>query len=152
MHGFSIRTAQPGDLPALDDVYRRSSLSNAGDRADLLAHPDALLFDGASVHEGRTRAAFEGERVVGFATLRTAGMAAELEDLFVDPNRMRRGVGRLLVVDAANIVRSSGIPRIDVVANAHAVEFYVEVGFVRDGSTTTQFGLGHRLHLDVPTA
>jgi hypothetical protein len=52
-----IRDAVPGDLAALREVFRRSSLSNAGDRMNLLAHPDALQFSGLAVRQGRTRAA-----------------------------------------------------------------------------------------------
>ena len=101
MQGFAIRTAEPGDVVALRDLYWRSSLSNDGDRASLLAHPDALDFDELSVLEGRTRVAIDGERVVGFATIRVHGVLAELEDLFVDPEWMRRGLGRRLVNDRA---------------------------------------------------
>ena len=54
---YQIRDAQPGDAAAVSDVYRRSSLSNHGDRDQLLAHPDSLVFDAASVrrrtHPGR---------------------------------------------------------------------------------------------------
>ena len=35
--GVLIRDASPGDMPALRDVFRRSSLSNDGDRPNLLA-------------------------------------------------------------------------------------------------------------------
>ena len=37
----------PADLPAASDVYRNASLSNAGDRGNLLAHPGIeLTMDG----------------------------------------------------------------------------------------------------------
>jgi GNAT superfamily N-acetyltransferase len=151
MQEFTIRTAEPGDVVALRDLYRRSSLSNDGDRASLLAHPDALDLNDLSVLEGRTRVAINGERIVGFATMRVHGMLAELDDLFVDPEWMRRGLGRRLVIDAEKVARSDGIARIDVTANTHALDFYNAVGFVLDGVTETQFGPGYRMHLDVAT-
>ena len=149
MQGLAIRWGTPEDVVALRDLYRRSSLSNDGDLANLLAHPDALDFAGVSVLEGRTRVAIDGERIVGFATMRVHGVLAELDDLFVDPAWMRRGIGRRLIIDAAMVARSEGITRIDVTANPHALDFYNAVGFVLDGVTETQFGAGHRMHLDV---
>jgi ribosomal protein S18 acetylase RimI-like enzyme len=150
VHDFSIRTARTADVAMLRDVYRRASLSNDGDRADLLANPDALEFAEAPVHDGRTRVALEDERVVGFATTRQMDSAVELDDLFVDPARMRRGIGHALVVDAAETTRALGVARLEVTANGHALDFYQAAGFQLDGVVQTQFGSGHRMHLDVP--
>ena len=59
-----IRFAVPADTGALNDVFRRSSLSNEGDRANLLAHPDALAISKLAVHEQRTRVAIADGRIV----------------------------------------------------------------------------------------
>src|SRR5262249_30679337 len=42
--GLAIRTAVAADLPALQQVYRAASLSNAGDAPMLLARPEFLVF------------------------------------------------------------------------------------------------------------
>jgi GNAT superfamily N-acetyltransferase len=151
MSSFAIRTAMPAEVADLGDVYRRASLSNEGDRANLLAHPDALQFDDRAVGEGRTRAAFDGDTLLGFATTRGVGELVELDDLFVDPDRMRQGAGRLLVLDAITRARASGARRMEVTANGHALAFYRAVGFVLDGRAETQFGTGFRMHLDIAT-
>jgi catechol 2,3-dioxygenase-like lactoylglutathione lyase family enzyme len=41
--GTMIRLGVPADLPAASDVYRSASLSNAGDRDNLLAQPEYLV-------------------------------------------------------------------------------------------------------------
>jgi len=140
-----IRVAVHADLGALRDLYRRSSLSNAGDRASLLAHPEALEFAGDAVGEGLTRVAVVDGRIVGFATLLGDG---ELEDLFVDPDWMRRGIGRALVLDAVVLAPAHGLDRIEVTANGQALDFYESVGFVYDGEVETAFGRGSRMHRD----
>jgi len=140
-----IRVAVHADLGALRDLYRRSSLSNAGDRASLLAHPEALEFAGDAVGEGLTRVAVVDGRIVGFATLLGDG---ELEDLFVDPDWMRRGIGRALVLDAVVLAPAHGLDRIEVTANGEALDFYESVGFVFDGEVETAFGRGSRMHRD----
>jgi N-acetylglutamate synthase-like GNAT family acetyltransferase len=149
---FHIRTAQVADLEALQDVFRRASLDNAGDRAMLLVNPDALVLSPASVHEQRTRAVVIDGVIVGFATLRRVDDAFELEDLFVDPRWMRRGIGLALVRDAAATARAKGVSRIGVTANPHARAFYERAGFVSDGTAVTRFGPAPRMRLDPNTA
>ena len=145
-----IRVAGAADLEAIAAVYRRASLSNEGDRAALLAHPDALEFDPAPVAEGLTRVAVTGGRVVGFATARpTAPDTLELDDLFVDPDRRREGIATALVRDVERRARGAGVTRIEVTANEHAHDFYRSAGFTPAGTTATRFGPAPRMSLRV---
>lgn len=149
MTDVQLRTAQAADLADLGEVFRRASLGNDGDRAMLLANPDALepnLLP--AVQEERTRAAIVGNRIVGFATVLRTGDAFELEDLFVDPSWMRRGIGLALVRDAVATARAQGVQRIEVTANPHALAFYEHAGFVPNGTTETRFGPAQRMRLD----
>ena len=149
MTTFQIRAAVPGDIGALRDVFRRSSLSNEGDRAKLLAHPEFLELSDVPVIEGRVRAAVSDDTIVGFAAWATTPGAVELEDLFVDPDQMLRGVGRALVRDVVAIASSRGANRVEVTANQEARAFYTKVGFVADDYVHTTFGPAVRMHLDV---
>ncbi len=149
VHRFTVRTAVADDVPALAGIYRRASLSNDGDRPFLLAHPEALVFDDALVHDRRTRLALDGDTIVGFATTRIVAMTVELDDLFVDPDQQRRGIARQLVADAVDIVRALGVGHLEVTANGHAREFYESVGFELDHMVDTQFAPGYRMRLDL---
>jgi len=132
-------------------VYRRSSLSNDGDCENLLANPEVLVFESTSIHEQRTRVAVSDGRIVGFATTRVVDDFLELDDLFTDPDWMRRGVARDLIVDVGAIARARGIARVGVTANGHALAFYEAAGFVDDGTAETRFGPARRMHLDAAT-
>ena len=145
----AVRTAVVADLPALRQLFRRSSLSNEGDRELMLAHPELVGPTDAAVAAGRTRVAVAADRtVVGFATgRRLQGGVLELEDLFVDPDWMRRGVGRRLVEDVVAVAKRRGIDRIEVTANPHADAFYRSVGFVHIGEAETEFGPAARMVL-----
>lgn len=146
---FTIRDASLGDLEALNDVYRRASLSNEGDRANLLAHPEALVYSDEWVRRGLTRVATRGGRIIGFATAVASDAGLELEDLFVDPRSMRQGVGLALVGDIAKRGRHDGVPRLEVTANPHALAFYEAAGFVVDGPGVVPWGSAFRMHRDL---
>jgi GNAT superfamily N-acetyltransferase len=103
-----IRDSTPADLSALEEIFRRAALTNEGDREWISAHPEQFGIDEANVIGGRARVAVVEGRVVGFATL----VGNELEDLFTDPEWMRRGIATALVRDAA-----SNVDRIEVTAN-----------------------------------
>ena len=152
MTGVLIRDAAADDMTALSGIYRRSSLSNEGDRPTLLAHPERLEFSDLAVQQGRTRAAVVEGEIVGFASWLGAGDAFEIEDLFVEPGWMRRGIGRALVLDMIAFARGRGIDRVEVTANPHALAFYENAGFVICGQVTTRFRTAPRMRLGVTAA
>lgn len=150
MADLVTRTATAGDLEVLRELYRRSSLSNEGDRANLLASPEVLHWTGEGVAAGRTRVATDArDRIMGFATLVSCEGGLELEDLFVDPGAMRQGVATCLVLDAVARAASLDVSWIEVTANRHAAEFYASAGFVPVGERQTLFGPAPRLRRDV---
>jgi len=135
-----IRPGVPADLPAASDVYRSASLSNAGDRDNLLAHPEYLVLGPEGLAEGRTYVMEEKGSLVGFATWIEAGGVFELEDLFVDPGWRRRGIAAALVGRIAQVLRARGVQRLEVTANPHAMGFYRAAGFVDCGPADTVLG------------
>ena len=142
-----IRLGTPADLAAATDVYRRASLSDASYRENLLAHPQYLILAPDGLTQARTYIAEEDGSVVGFATwIRTEG-GVELEDLFVDPDWMRRGIATALVRRIADVVRRQNVECLHVTANPDALEFYRAVGFVECGVAETEFGRAPRMVL-----
>ena len=141
-----IRSATSADLDGVRDVYRRASLSNAGDRENLLASPDLLLWEHSS---GVTRVAVEEDTVLGFATVTTIDGESELDDLFVDPDRRRQGIAMRLIHDAVAAAAADGVRWIEVTGNPHAAEFYAAAGFVSVGRAMTLFGPAPRMRLYV---
>jgi N-acetylglutamate synthase-like GNAT family acetyltransferase len=121
-------------------------------RAQLAAHPNAIELPVEQIAAGLVRVAEQNGAVVGFAVLLDrSGDACELDGLFVEPDRMRAGVGRELVEDAKRLARTQGATRIDVVANPQAVAFYKAVGFHPSSSVQTRFGPAPRMSLSIST-
>ena len=144
-----IRLGTLADLPAAARVYRRASLSNAGDRDNLLAHPEYLILGPEGLAEGRMYVAEEDGSVVGFATWARSDGVTELEDLFVDPDWRRRGIAAALVGRIVDVVRAHGVRYLEVTANPHAQGFYDAAGFIDCGTAETAFGPSPRKRLAI---
>jgi GNAT superfamily N-acetyltransferase len=84
---------------------------------------------------------------VGFATWIEASGTVELEDLFVHPGWMRRGIATALVNRIAEVLRARGVERLEVTANPHALGFYRAAGFLGCGVAETEFGAAPRMVL-----
>jgi N-acetylglutamate synthase-like GNAT family acetyltransferase len=95
---FLIRRAATSEQKQLEDLQLRASLTNAGDRNAVLAHPDAIELPAAQIAAGGVFVAEWNGTIAGFAAVepRTDG-ESELDALFVDPNMRRRGIARSLV-------------------------------------------------------
>jgi GNAT superfamily N-acetyltransferase len=140
-----IRIGTLADLPAASGVYRRASLSTPGYREDLLAHPEFLILGPEGLDQGRTYVAEQDGSVVGFATWVDTDGTIELEDLFVEPDWMRRGIATALVHRISDVLKARGVERIEVTANPDALEFYRSAGFVECGVAETEFGSAPRM-------
>ena len=142
-----IRLGTSADLAAAASVYRRASLSNASDRDNLLAHPQYLILGPEGLAEGRTYVAEEDGSLVGFATWAETDGTVELEDLFVDPGYLRRGIATALVGRIAKVLRARGTERLEVTANPDALGFYRAARFIECGVAATDFGAAPRMVL-----
>jgi ribosomal protein S18 acetylase RimI-like enzyme len=143
-----IRTAGPDDLSRVRTVYRRSSLSNEGDRDALLQHPQYLVLPGEGLLEGRMRVTEHPNiGIVGFATIERQSSTAELVDLLVDPESMRQGVARALITDAVATLAADGVAFLEVTGNPHAMAFCTAMGFEVVDTVTTPLGSGFRMRL-----
>ena len=146
-----VRDARPAEAAALAALQRRSSDVWEEYRAQLAANPGVIEPPHEAIAEGRVRVAVDASgRRLGFSVvLAPEGGRVELDDLFVEPDSMGRGVGRLLVADVVS--RAAAVPAsgVDVTANPNALGFYQRVGFRVTGEVATLFGRGIRMRLDL---
>jgi len=148
---WSIRAGRTSDASRLRDIHWQASLSNEGDRdAVVAAGRDVIAPEALGREEGARVATTKDGTIVGFATVVCVDGVCELEDLFTDPAWMRQGVATALIDDAVERARRSGVRRIEVTGNQHALAFYESAGFVRAGEVATPFGsTAVRMHLEV---
>ena len=142
--GLACRLALASERQSLEDLQRRASFSNPGDREALLTNPDAIALPVDQITAGHVLVAEKQGAIVGFAVVlpREDG-TAELDALFVEPWAWKQGVGRALVEHCVGIARARGSAALHVVGNPHAEGFYQACGFVQIGTIGTRFGIGH---------
>jgi GNAT superfamily N-acetyltransferase len=135
---LKIRAARPDEGPRLKEIavaaksfwgYERQSVQRWADDGDF--SPAGLARLAAFVAE-------EGGHAVGWAALLRKSDGWWLEDLWVEPAWMGKGVGSRLFRHAAAHARSAGAKRLHWEAEPHAVEFYERMGgrYVRDSKPT----------------
>ena len=135
-----IRAARLDERTELEALMRRSSLALDEYRADLEAHPGAVHLPSQQIADGDVIVAEAGGRVAGFAAV----VGGELDGLFVEPNRWRRGIGHALVEEAAHIARRRGLT-LTVISGPNARLFYEKCGFSVEGGAETRFGPAFRM-------
>jgi hypothetical protein len=74
MERFLIRHAFVSEQKELEELQRRASLTNVGDRDALLAHPDAIELPPEQIAAGSVFVAERNGAVAGFAALLPRGV------------------------------------------------------------------------------
>lgn len=141
MGSIKIRLAVMSERKALEALQWRSSLEHAEYKEALLANPDAIELPAAQIESGSVFVAGLEGVIAGFAVLLPrADGDYELDGLFVEPDRWRRGLGRALVEHCCTVARAAGATSLHVVSNPHAEGFYRSCQFMNLGTTDTRFG------------
>jgi N-acetylglutamate synthase-like GNAT family acetyltransferase len=99
------------------------------------------------------RCAVDGSEIIGFYAYSTEGEIRELKHLWVAPEHIGTGVGRRLLLDAIEKLRSAGVSKVQIVADPNSEGFYRRMGArrlpeTRPGPLEQQFPV---LVLDVDT-
>src|SRR5262249_3197504 len=141
LEAVSIRSPVDAERRALEELQFRASIHSTRYADVLRANPDAIEVPPRQFEQGLVRVAEDGDGIVGFAVLLPpVDGACELDALFIELDRMRTGIGRLLIDDAVARARGLGANRIEVVADPDDVDFYERVGFVGNENVATPFG------------
>ncbi len=130
-----IRAARADDAGALSELAIRSKAYWGYDEAFMAACADELTLSPDRVEAVRATVAERDGRVVGFGTLEGEPPEGALGMLFVDPDAIGRGVGRLLYEHIVSGARELGFARLTIDADPHAEAFYLAMGAVRIGAT-----------------
>ncbi len=132
---MEIRAARADETALLSDLAIRSKSAWGYDTGMTEAFRDELTVDPASIAGWNIHVAAEGEEILGFYALsvRDDGTTGEIELMFVDPGRMRQGIGRALWRHLIGTAQSLGLTKILIDADPFAEPFYRAMGARRAG-------------------
>jgi putative acetyltransferase len=117
-----LRIATPSDVPAIAALFRRSRHAKLPYLPDLHSEADDLVFFGGVIGECNVIVA-EHEAIVGFI----AWKPGWVDHLYVDPRRLREGLGSILLAEA--MAAEVALKLYAFQRNTDAIAFYERHGF-----------------------
>jgi GNAT superfamily N-acetyltransferase len=145
-HEVEIRKAVPGEAPALSALALEAKAHWGYARETLESWRAQLQVTSADVASKPTYVGAIDGRIVGFYSLASSGPAWELDNLWVAPPFMHRGVGRALLDHALEAALRGGASSVTVDADPNAEAFYLSCGAVRRGEVLAPIpGEPHRV-------
>ncbi|MFF5641781.1 GNAT family N-acetyltransferase [[Kitasatospora] papulosa] len=142
-----VREGRPEETAELTGLALRSKAHWGYDEAFMAACRDELTVTPDDMAHGRTVVAEQDGRILGFTTLAGEPPEGALAMMFVEPDAIGRGVGRLLFEHTVARARRSGFVRLTIDADPNAESFYAAMGAVRIGSTPSGSVPGRALPL-----
>jgi GNAT superfamily N-acetyltransferase len=130
-----MRSARADEAEALSSLALRSKAQWGYDAAFLDACRPALTFGPEDLGAPHAVVAEVDGEVAGFYTLKGTLPEGELDNLWVEPRRMRTGVGRRLWEHAMAAATSIGLTAVLIDADPNAEGFYLAMGAERVGTT-----------------
>ncbi|MFJ8883931.1 GNAT family N-acetyltransferase [Streptomyces sp. NPDC102402] len=144
---MQLRPGRPEEAAVLTGLALRSKAHWGYDQAFMASCRDELTVRPGDTAGGRAVVAEEDGRVLGFTTLSGEPPAGALAMMFVEPDSIGRGVGRLLFEHTMAQARRLGFVRLTIDADPHAEPFYTAMGAVRIGATPSGSIPGRELPL-----
>lgn len=146
---LELRPAAPEEAAGLTELCLRSKAAHGYDAAFITACRDELTVLPGLPGRRLAVAVLDGVPV-GVAEFSFDGNAAELEKLFVEPDRMGGRIGRTLFEWVCREAASAGVKVIHVDADPGAEGFYLRMGAVREGTRPSGSIAGRHLpHLRI---
>ncbi|MDY0873528.1 GNAT family N-acetyltransferase [Dongia rigui] len=140
-HGAILRPARCDECAALDDICFRSKAHWGYDAGFMASVRDQIRVDPAAILAGRVWVTTDsGDRPCGVVQVDPLDeTVADLTLLFIDPDFMRRGLGRALYAKALDLAASLGAHHLVIDADPQAAAFYASMGALRTGAEPTGY-------------
>lgn len=129
-----IRPARAAEAGTLTDLALRSKAHWGYDAQFLEACRDELTVAANEVTRRRAMVADRDGHILGFTTLEGEPPTGVLGMMFVDPQAIGQGIGRLLFEHTIATGRDLGFTQLTIDADPNAEPFYRAMGAVRIGN------------------
>lgn len=123
-----VRAPTLKELPVLSSLCFRSKAVWGYGSDFMEACRRELTIEACDLRSSSIAIAEENGEIVGVAQIKVVGSEADLLKLFVEPTRLRGGIGRTLFVWAIDQATSTGADRLMIEADPDAAPFYRRMG------------------------
>ncbi len=125
---ITLREPREDELPSLSALCLRSKAHWGYDDAFMAACVDELTLHPDALTTTHLQLAEDGQGYIGITQVSPKPGGLELGLMYVDPNRIGTGAGRLLFDWAKEKARSLGASSMDIVADPNAKTIYEHMG------------------------
>ena len=133
-----IRRAKPGEAATLTRIAHAAK-RHWGYSEDWIKHwRDDLTITPEFIISNETFVATTGEEIVGCCAIVLNDSGAELEHMWIKPERMRAGVGRALLLYAKDRAAKLNVSALELSADPNAEGFYQRMGATRIGEVRSK--------------
>ncbi|MGW7241639.1 GNAT family N-acetyltransferase [Streptomyces sp. NPDC054804] len=130
---ISIRPARDEEAGLLSDLALRSKAYWGYDAEFLASCREELTLRGPELASRRTAVAERDGSIVGFTTFEGEPPQGVLGMMFVDPDAIGQGIGRLLFTHAVETAAALGFTQFTIDADPNAEPFYEAMGGIPAG-------------------
>lgn len=130
---LTLERPQADELDDLNALILRSKAVWGYDAAFMRACETELEVTSDLLQQNQFMTATLNGRVLGMAEVSLEGPIAYLEKLFIDPDHMKSGAGRLLFQWARQTAADAGAQKMIIEADPDAEPFYLKMGAQRTG-------------------
>ena len=140
-----LREPAPSELRKLSGLCQRSKAHWNYPEDMMKAFRSELTIRKADLEQDAIMLAEDKRGIAGVVQVSKAGGDAVLEKLFVDPDRMGEGTGKILYVWACRVARDNGAKALRIDSDPDAAAFYEHMGAVRSGTAESASIPGRQL-------
>jgi GNAT superfamily N-acetyltransferase len=144
---ITLRTAKPSEATTLSELALRSKAHWGYSDEFMAACKNELVITPEECASGLLVVAEQDHTLAGFYLLAGKPPAGALDDLFVDPALISKGVGGKLFQAAAEHARELGYASLDIHSDPHAEAFYLHMGAKKIGERPSRSIPGRSLPL-----
>lgn len=131
----TFRAARPDEGPELTDLALRAKSHWDYDESFLRSARAALTIDAETIRASRIEVVEREGKAVGFYGLHGEPPEGRLEWMFLEPDSIGGGYGRLMWNQALRQAKALGFTRLLIESDRFAEQFYLAMGARRIGGT-----------------
>ena len=142
-----IRKARTDEGPILSGIAMRSKAYWEYDNDFIEACREDLTISEQKIEGNHVYILEDTSTIIGFYCLAANGKTGSLDFLFIEPDFIGRGYGRILWESVIQTAREIGLDEFTIDSDPHAEEFYRKMGAVRIGEVESTVFRGRKLPL-----